>query len=388
MAPTVDRPDPAVARRAPELDARLAAMARLSAAATGAPIGVVCLSEPPTAHISGPAGPAPVGPPAGSFAWSLLASRLADHSTEETVIHDLLDHAVAAGLSEGELGGATSFEGVPVRDDIGRVVGVVGVLETTVRGWAPSTRSLLSDLARLVETELRSRGAVASPVPVGGMGHALADSLTATTAGLEGLVEHAVSLDDPGLQRRAGVAERHLQKLRSQCARLRSDLATDGPPTSVLFDLGGVVQDVLRSVSEHADAYGMRSRLPEAALPVSGDPAAVGEALKQLLTTALAVAPAEAITVQLTSRAQSTDSLSGTLTADLHVGISDVALGVADLSRAVSGLLRTDQNAPGPVPPVKIRVSGMDVKISGRVLRARSTEHGTQVAVRWPVDLG
>lgn len=390
MVPTFDHPspDPAVAGRYADLDTRLAAMSRLSAAATGAPIGVLCLAEPHTAHISGPAGPSPVGPPAGSFAWSLLASRLVDHCTEETVIPDLLDHSVAAGLSVGDLGGATSFEGVPVRDEHGRVVGVVGVLETTVRGWSPSTRSLLGDLAKLVEADLRVGAPAASPVPLGRVGQTIADSLTTAAAGLEGLVEHAAALDDPGLQRRAGVAERHLRTLRSQGARLRSELGVDGSPTPVLFDLGTVVQDVIRSVSEHPYAHGLRTRLPEAGLPVSGDPAAVGEAFKQLLTTALGAAPAEAITVQLVSRAVSTASLSGTLTADLHVAISGVALGAADLSRAVSGFLRVDQGAPGQVPPVTIRVSGADVKISGRGLRARSTQQGTQVAVRWPVDLG
>ncbi|EWT03527.1 hypothetical protein N865_17485 [Intrasporangium oryzae NRRL B-24470] len=390
MVPAFDHPshDPTVAARSEELDDRLAAMARLAAAATGAPLGVVCISEPQAAHISGPAGPVPVGPSSGSFAWSLLASRLVEHSAAETVIPDLLDHAVAAGLSEGDLGGVTSFEGAPVRDDRGGVVGVVGVLETTVRGWSPANRTVLDDLANLVAASLRTQHSAPSWSPPGRLGQTIADSLTAAASGLEGLVEHAGALDDPGLQRRAGVAERHLRALRSQGARIRSELSAEGPPTAVLFDLCAVVRDVLRTLSADTYAYGLRSQLPEAALSVLGDPVAVGEALEQLLTTALAVAPAEAITVQLVSRAVSTDSLSGSLTADLHIAISGVALGAADLSRAVSGILRTDQDAPGQVPPVTIRVSGADVKISGRGLRARSGDQGTQIAVRWPVDLG
>lgn len=316
-------------------------------------------------------------------------SRLTEYTTEPLAIDDLLDHALSAGLDEADLRGLASFAGVPLKDDSGDVIGFVGAFDTTVRRWTSSDKELLSSLGGLVPplpsaTWARTTGEVAR------LAGDLSDALVTISDGFRGLVTHAASHDDAVLQRRAGVAERHLDDLHAHATLLRTRVAQAGAPVtaSSLFDLGAVVEAAVREAADLVGAPLPQCQVPQGPLSVAGNPVAVRRALVQLFTSALVVASAEAVSVRLESLETSSGSLEGSLSAELTLTVHGVALSVGDLARALSRLLDPDCGVLRQWAPARIEQSPREVRLEAPGLRVRSADQGTRVLVHWPVDLG
>lgn len=385
----------------------LSATARLAAAALGAPLGVIWLASTGTVGTSGPYGPADVGPQAGSSSWQLLFSRLADHASRPVAIPDLSHHAVGVGWHESDLRGLVAFAGGPLRDATGEVVGWVGVLDTVRREWTQGDRALIDGLAGLARpaaivrdgTARRNTVPARDTAPAGDaaavhdlvrLADHVAQSLTTASDGVAGLVSHASAQDDPVLQRHAGVADRHLQVLRAHATRLRSGLAGHRPagPGVALFDLGVVVRTAAKEASTALEVPEPSCTIPDVPLSVSGNAIAVKRSLVQLLTGILVVAAPEAVTLQVQSQSTASDRLEGTLRAELRVSARGVCLTVAELSRAVAGVLGGDSGVIGGTAAVRLSVAGTEIRLDGPGVRAWTSTTGTTVALRWPVDLG
>ncbi len=402
----LDLRDPTIESTPRDLDPTLTATARVAAAALGAPLGVVWMTATAAMGTSGPYGPADVGPRAHSSSWELLFSRLGDHATRPIAIPDLTHHAVGHGLPETDLDGLVAFAGAPLRGPDGEVVGWFGVLDTIRRDWTQGDRALIEGLAGLVQPATSAGDDTgnasiprAAPAPAGDaatvhdlvlLADHVAQSLTTASDGVAGLVSHASAHDDPVLQRHAGVADRHLEILRAHATRLRSGLAGHRPRGAgvALFDLGVVARTAAKEAAAALEVSEPPCAIPQMPLSVSGNPIAVKRALVQLLTGILVVAPPEVVSLQVHSQATASDRLEGTLTVELRISARGVSLTVAELSRAVAGVLRRDSGVLPGSSAVRLSVAGSEIRLDGPGLRAWASTTGTTVALRWPVDLG
>jgi hypothetical protein len=369
-------------------DAALTSAARLAAAALGVPLGVAWQMPSRSMALSGRYGPAEVGPSLASPLWQRIYAHLSERPGNIVTIADLRQHPVGATLGPIDLGGLVAFGGALLEDDGGDVVRVVGAFDTVARNWTGGDRSLIHGLASLALAGARSPDAPAGhDLPA--FSRHLADSLTTASDGVAGLVSYAETRDDPALQRHAGVAERHLQVLRGHATRLRSALSGEGAaaPAATLFDLGLAVRSAVREVASALGVTEPSCTLSGGALSVSGSPAAAKRSLVQLLEAVLLVAPSQTVSVHVHSQSFASDQLDGTLAVELRLRIHGIGLTVAELSRAVAGVLGP---APGVVGggPVNLHVLGDEIHLQGPNLRAHTGPNGSSVAVRWPVDLG
>lgn len=395
MTQTYDPRDAATSLTSHGVESTIEGAARVAAAALGAPAGIVCLTRPYAASVSGPHQRAALGPPVGSSAWYTLLSRLVEHTVAPVAIEDLLDHPLAAGLDQADLGGLASFVGVPIRDDDGDVRGLVGAFDMSRRRWTTHEQDVLEDLGHLALP--RPPASPGGPTQAPGRDHEivrlageLAHTVSAVADGFRGLVTHAAANHDPVLQRRAGVAERQLDVLGVQAMRLRSGAieAWAGARAEALFDLRPVVAAAVREAAAAVRTPQFNVEMPKGPLSVAGHPAAVKRALVTLFSTALIAAPAQSVTVRLQGLAVSSGALDGSLTAELRLTTRGTALSVGDLARGVAGLLDPDSGVVGPSASARVRHSPGEVAIEAPGLRASSTVDGTRVTARWPVDLG
>jgi hypothetical protein len=314
---------------------------------------------------------------------------------------------VGAGLHDSDLRGLVAFAGGPLRDAMGEIVGWVGVLDTIRRDWTQGDRALIEGLVGLARPARPVRPSVLpdDPAPARDDGpppdpaaikelvrlaDRVTESLTTASDGVAGLVSHASAQQDPVLQRHAGVADRHLEVLRAHATRLRSGLAghRGTGPGVALFDLGVTVRTALGEAAATLHVPEPSCTIPDVPLSVSGNPVAIKQAIVQVLTGILVVAASETVTVQLKSQAAASERLEGTLTAELRIGARGVSLSVAELSRAVAGMLGRDSGVVGGTGAVRVSVAGSEIRLHGPGVRAWTSPTGTTVALRWPVDLG
>ncbi|HEU5144737.1 MAG TPA: hypothetical protein VFT81_06135, partial [Dermatophilaceae bacterium] len=302
-------------------------------------------------------------------------------------IADLRAHPVAASLDPNDLGGLVAFGGALLENDGGEVVRVIGAFDTVSRSWTSGDRNLIHGLASLALGGAGSPGAT-SGHDLPGLTRHVAESLTTASEGVAGLVSYAEAQEDPVLQRHAGAAERHLRVLRGHATRLRSVLSSGGvpAPAATLFDVGVVIQSAVREAAAALGVTEPACTVSGGPLSVSGNPVAAKRSLVQLLEGVLLAAPPQTVSVHVHSQSFASDRLDGTLAVELRLRVHGIGLTVAELSRAVAGVLGP---APGVVGgPINLQVLGDEVHLEGPGLRAHSAPNGSSVAVRWPVDLG
>lgn len=180
---------PAVA--AAELDA----VARLAAAAMGAPAAAVGLLD--AAHLRFVAS---VGLPVDSLPRDdALCDRLAPLTPEPRHTHDLLQWpAVRAHPLVTSPPGLRSHLSVPLLDDSGGIRGVLAVMDTQARAFQPEEQVRLQDLATLLQCALRCHEQATQLSQL-----ALTDALTGLgnrvhfDRSLEGELAHAMRTGEP-----------------------------------------------------------------------------------------------------------------------------------------------------------------------------------------------
>jgi hypothetical protein len=369
-------------------DSTLGSTARLAAAALGVPLGVAWQMPSRSMALSGRYGPAEVGPSPTSRLWQRIYAHLSERPGSIVTIADLREHPVGASLDPVDLGGLVAFGGALLEDDGGEVVRTIGAFDTVPRRWTDGDRNLIHGL-----TSLALAGARPPSAPSGhdlpAFTRHVAESLTTASDGVAGLVSYAEKQDDPVLQRHAGAAERHLQVLRGHATRLRSAVSGAGhpAPAATLFDVGAVIQSAVREAAAALRVTEPACTVSGGPLSVSGDPVAARRSLVQLLEGVLLVAPPQTVSLHVHSQSVDSDRLDGTLAVELRLRVHGIGLTVAELSRAVTGVLGP---APGVVGtgPINLQVLGDEVHLEGPGLRAHAAPNGSSVAVRWPVDLG
>ena len=229
-----------------------------------------------------------------------------------------------------------------------------------------------------------------SAVAIAELAERAAHAMVVATGGLDDLVESAAASSDVELRRRAGQATHHLRQVRTLSTRVRSALQSSPIPSHATphFDLRAAAGLAARDACLGLGFHGMDTSVPDQPLPVSGDGEVVRGALRQLIGSALLSAGPENVSVRVTSESVASESLHGSLTAQVTIlVVGGAPLGVVAITRA-AGALMSAASRRSSLAPTSIRVVGDEFELVAPGLRADTNRHGSCVTVRWPVDLG
>jgi hypothetical protein len=368
----------------------LGAAARLAAAATRAPVGLVCLGVRgvavwgPGLGVSSQAQPAADGNATLHLVPALVARPDASRNIRD--LGDDPDFGGVLGL-DGTIDGLVSVATATVRDASGATLGLVGAFDRVPRDWGYSDLDQLDGVAELLSQSAPSARQAAATRAVAETIEGLERSLGAGS--VQALVEVAARSDDAALRRRASEAQTSIDRASLLRGRLRAALRSTpfaGPKAGV-FDLVSTTERAVGEVSRRRRTAPLPVSSAEPHIPVHGDPQRAAVAISRCVAAALAASGGSDVAVQVSTRARQSDRLDGSVVGELSITVKGAALGANELSRVVAGLHGAE---PADInqTSVQLHFAGGEARLVAPGFDATATPHGTWVTLRWPIDLG
>lgn len=359
--------------------------ARLAAAVAAAPVALVCHGGlQATEWVGGLAGLQPDG-----WAAETVGAALLGHVHGEVLVTHSLATELGSTVTERELGGLGAAICIPLGGENDSPAGFIAVLDREPRWWTSTERDRLADLVSMVRTGASDYVVAASAVSIAEVAERAAHAMVVATGGLDDLVASAAASSDVELRRRAGQATHHLRQVRTLSTRVRSALQSSPIASHAAphFDVRTAAGLAARDACAGLGFDRMETSVPDQPLPVSGDGEVVRGALRQLISSALLCAGPENVSVRVTSESVASESLHGSLTAQVTILVGGAPLGIVPITRAAGALMSTASQRSS-IAPTSIRMMGDEFELFAPGLRANTNSHGSCVTLRWPVDLG
>ncbi len=389
MVPVPSRSEASPSAQQPGSDI-LDTAARLAAAATRAPVGLVCVGVRGVAVWGAGLGFSNQALPAADGNATLhLVPALVAMPGDSRIVRDLgedPDFGALLGL-DGTIDGLISVATAPVRDANGALLGLVGAFDRVPRDWGYSDLDQLDGVAELLAQSAPSARQAAATRVVAETIEALERSLGA--ASVQALVEAASRSADAALRRRASEAQTSIDQASLLRGRLRAALRSTpfaGPRTRV-FDLVATTERAVGEVCRRRLTPPLPVSSVEPRIPVSGDPQRAGVAISRCVAAALAAGDSSDVSVQVSTHAHQSGRFDGSVVGQLSITVKGAALGAEELSRVVAGLHGAE---PADVSQthVQLHLDGGEARLVAPGFDATATAHGTWVTLRWPIDLG
>jgi hypothetical protein len=362
------------------------AAARLAAASTRAPIGLVWIRAGAVTVWAGAPGVSDRElPTPDSFATRHLVPALAAARSAHRGLRRITDDPDLRGLVGASVDGLVSAAISPVRDRTGASIGLVAAFDRVPREWTSETDTL-DGIATLLSHSPQSVGQWTATRLISETAQGIEDALGGDV--IEGLIDVAAADEAPRLRRQASEARATLDRVSLLRGRLRSVLRSlpDKPSQAGTFDLIATVERAVADVCR-GRAFTLPVSSSEVAVPVSGNARKARLAVTRALVAALNTVHHADLSVSVSTRSTDSHRLEGSTVGELAVRIQGVALGVRELLPVVAALEGCGLDS-GQRSSVCLRVEADETQVTAPGIAAMSSSTGTWITLRWPIDLG
>ncbi len=301
---------------------------------------------------------------------------------EPVVINDATTNALVRDLPGNRDGAVVAYAGIPLRTDAGHVPGTLCVADAETHDWRPEQLQLLTDLTVLATRELEQRIHLAGEKHVRQLAAGLVRSAETANNTVLSLLVRAEQLDDPLLQRYAGLSRLRLEQLTDTAAEVSTalrDISENAPTTSSQGDanLSQSLQRAVRSTAAATGSTALRLQVPDHPLFVACQPAELEQSLTDLLISSLLHSHNnETVTVTVTA---DTDE------AEVVVQSSGARVAAGELARVVGRVHRNSCHDHGDEPASVNMMRGGGVVAASGSVKAMSGPEGLRFAARWPL---
>ncbi len=363
-------------------DSVLDRLARVASAVTGAPRSYISLVTPDKEVFAGMVEHDHGDDPDRARSQPLTASfcQFAVATGEPLVIDDAMTNALVRDLPGSRDGSVGAYAGIPLRTNTGDVLGALCVKDAETHDWHPDQLQLLADLAVLAARELQLRIYLTREKRVRQLAAGLVRSVETANNTVLSLVVRAEQLDDPLLQRYAGLSRLRLEQLTDSAAEVTAALrdTTDNMPASQdRADLGQALQRAVRSTAAATGSTALRLQVPDHSLLVACDPIALEQSLTHLLISSLQHSHNNEPVI-VTANVEADE-------VEVVVQSAGARVAAGELARVVGRVHRSSCRDHGEKPPSVTMLRGGGVVAESGSVKAMSGPEGLRFTARWPL---